>query len=258
MVIFLNMVVKTVLKTVGVFVLVFLSYILLIPKGKAASPTFYFNPSTGVVKDVSKGFTVDILIDSGGEELLGARMTFVFDPRKIQMKKASRNNSLFDQWPEDESTLDNENGVVMLTGFTQSGADELYSTTGDPDVFARIEFEVVAPDIDTNARLEWEYNGEYELFKTGLLVDGSPPQNILNAAPTDAIFNLNDGSQDNGDGDDDGDGSDGDDGTPQTAVDMSSIPFIVGGFLIFSAGVVITSKPSATRKKFGTVAVYDD
>jgi hypothetical protein len=39
---------------------------------------------------------------------------------------------------------------------------------------------------------------------------------------------------------------------------MSSIPFIVGGFLIFTAGIVITSRPSAMRKKFGTVVVSDD
>ena len=149
----------------------------------------------------------------------------------------------------------------MLTGFTQSGADELYKTTGDPDVFARIEFEIVPDDARTNVRLEWEFDSTDDLFKTTMLKEGSPPQIILNNRPDEAIYVLRvkDGRYDDGSRDDGDDLNNQDsDGTPQTAISMSSIPFIAGGFLIFSAGIVITAKPSTMRKKFGTVVVSDD
>jgi hypothetical protein len=267
MVIFFNMIVK---KSLPVTIALFLTLFLLTlfsSKIYAAIPSFSFYPESGVISAPENGFTVDILIDSGGEQLTSARMVFTFDPRLVQMTKASRNNTLFDQWPEDESTLDNENGVVMLTGFTQSGADELYQTTGEPDLFARIEFEIVPDDARTNVRLEWEFDGTDDLFKTTMLKEGSPPQIIFNNRPDEAIsvLRVKDGKYDDGSGDD-GDGDDGDgnldnqdaDGTPQTAISMSSIPFIVGGFLIFTAGVVITAKPSTMRKKFCTVVVSDD
>jgi len=265
MVIFFNMIVKkSLIITTVLFIAVFI-FTFIPSKVYAAIPSFSFYPESGVISAPEQGFTVDILIDSGGEELTSARMVFTFDPRLVQMTKASRNNTLFDQWPEDESTLDNENGVVMLTGFTQSGADELYKTTGDPDVLARIEFEIVPDDARTNVRLEWEFDGTDDLFKTTMLKEGSPPQIILNNRPDEAIYVLRvkDGKYDDGSGDD-GDGGDGNlddldgDGTPQTAISMSSIPFIAGGFLIFSAGIVITAKPSTMRKKFGTVVVSDD
>ena len=262
MVIFFNMLVKKSLPTTITIFLAFFLLTLCAGKTYATIPSFSFYPETGIISAPEQGFTVDVLIDSGGEELTSARMVFTFDPRLVQMTKASRNNTLFDQWPEDESTLDNENGEVILTGFTQSGADELYQTTGDPDVFARIEFEIVPDDARTNVRLEWEFDGTDDLFKTTMLKEGSPPQIILNNRPDEAIFVLRvkDGKYDDG-----SDGGDGDDvtnqdadGTPQTAISMSSIPFIIGGFLILSAGIVITAKPSVTRKKFGTVVVSDD
>jgi hypothetical protein len=181
---------------------------------------------------------VDILIDSAGEKLTEARMVFNFDPRKIQITKASRNNSLFDQWPADESTLDNDNGVVMLTGFTQSGSSNLYETSGDPDVLARIQFEIVTNDRETEIPLEWEFTGSDDLFQSVLMAEGSPPQNMLETRPDDASFRIG--------------------VLTQTAIDPRYIPFIVGGLLILLAGVIITSKPEFTRKKYGTVVVYDD
>ncbi len=118
---------------------------------------------------------MDILIDSGGEELVEARAVITFDPSMLKVTEAKRNNSLFLTWPSDESTIDNENGVVMLTGFTQSGEGTLYSTDGDPDVFARLTFEILE---EGETSLEWEYSGENESFKSVLMKDGSPPQNV--------------------------------------------------------------------------------
>ena len=235
MVIFFNMVVK---KLISISILTILSFFIFIPTVEAASPNFSFYPESGIVKSKDEGFTVDVLIDSGGESLTEARMVFNFDPRLIQVSKASRNNSLFEEWPEDESSLDNENGVVMLTGFTQSGSGDLYKTSGDPDVFARIEFEIITDKTDVEIPLEWEFTGSDELFQTVLLVDGSPPQNALDTRPKDAIFRIGE--------------------LTQTAIDPKYLPFIAGGLLILIAGVVLTSKPEMTRKKYGTVVVYDD
>lgn len=237
MVIFFNMIVKKVVPKIFVFFLILCTYIFFVPTVNAASPMFSFYPDSGIIKSIDDGFTVDVLVDSDGLSLTEARMVFNFDPRLVQVSKASRNNSLFEQWPEDESTLDNKNGVVMLTGFTQSGSGDLYKTAGDPDVFARIEFEIVTDEINVEIPLEWEYTGSDELFQTVLLAEGSPPQNVLDTRPEDATFQIGQ--------------------LTQTAINPKHIPFIVGGLLILVAGVIITSKPESTRKKYGTVVVYD-
>jgi hypothetical protein len=231
------MVVKKIVSTIWTLLLIVIFYTLLSPTVQAASSTLTFYPSRGIVKDVEEGFIVDILIDSSNQELSKARMVFTFNPEQIQIVKASRNNSLFQQWPDDESALDNENGLVMLTGFTQSGSGNLYKTSGDPDVLARIEFEVITEDQEAEIPLEWEYTGSDELFQTVLIADGSPPQNVLDTRPTDALINIGE--------------------LTNTAIDPRHIPFIVGGFLILIAGILITSKPEFTRKKYGTVVVYD-
>jgi hypothetical protein len=237
MVIFFSMIVKKKILTVPILTLFLISF-LGANKVWAEEPSLSFYPKSGVIKNVDEGFTVDVLIDSAGENLTKARMVFNFDPRQIQMVKASRNNSLFEQWPEDESTLDNENGVVMLTGFTQSGSGELYQTQGEPDVFARIQFEIVTDDTETEIPLEWEFTGSDELFQTVLLSEGSPPQNILKTRPETAVFTIGE--------------------LTQTAINPTHLAFVIGGILILIAGVLITSKPELTRKKYGTVVVYDE
>jgi len=225
-------------KIISIFILTILSSFLFIETVYAASPMFSFYPESGVVKNTEDVFTVDVLIDTDGMSLTEARMVFNFDPRLVQVAKASRNNSLFEEWPDDESSLDNENGVVMLTGFTQSGSGDLYKTSGDPDVFARIEFEIITDKTEVEIPLEWEFTGSDELFQTVLLADGSPPQNVLDTRPGDATFRIG--------------------RLTQTAIDPKYVPFIAGGLLILIAGVIITSKPEMTRKKYGTVVVYDD
>jgi hypothetical protein len=243
MVIFFNMIVKRYIKTVVVLLFCFSLHLLIVPTVNATSPTLSFYPSSGIIKDPDEGFAVDILIDSGGEELSKVTAAFNFDPEQLQIVEANKNNTLFEQWPEDESSLDNQNGVVMLTGFTQSGSDELYQTVGNPDVFARVEFEVLEDDLDEEILLSWDFGESDPLFETVLIVDGSPPQNILDTAslgsrPQDAVFRLGE--------------------LTQTAIDSRYLPFILGGLMILIAGVVISSKPETTRKKFGTVVVYDE
>lgn len=204
---------------------------------KASSPSFAFYPSGGIVKDREEGFTVDIMIDSGEYDITEARMVIKFDPDQIQLTKASRNNSLFEQWPEDESSLDNENGIVMLTGFTQSGSGTLYKTDGDPDLYARLEFEIVT-DSEEDIVLDWEYSGSEDSFKSVIMSDGSPTYNVLTSKPSSATYRFEE--------------------LTQTAIESKHIPFIVGGFLVLVAGIVLTSRPESTRKKYGTVVVYED
>lgn len=238
MVVFFKMIVKERISTILGATVILISCLLLTPTVKAQSPSLSFYPSSGMVKDVDKGFTVDILLDSGNQKLTKSRMVFNFDPTQIQITKASKNNTLFEQWPDDESTLDNKNGVVMLTGFTQSGSGELYQTSGEPDVFARVEFEVITDEKKAQILLEWEFTGGDDLFQTVLLAEGSPPQNILITRPVNADFAIGE--------------------LTQTAINPRHIPFITGGLLILGAGVIITSKPELTRKKYGTVVVYDE
>lgn len=237
MVIFFNMVVKA-QKIIVVALTGFFLTIFFVSPVRAQSPSLSFYPESGIIKDVDEGFTVDVLLDSGEEELVKTRMVFTFDPSQIQITKASRNNSLFQQWPDDESTLDNENGVVMLTGFTQSGSGQLYKTSEEADVLARIEFEIITDDTQAEIPLEWEFTGSDELFQSVLVADGSPPQNVLETRPTDGLYAIGE--------------------LTQTAIDPRYIPFIISGLLILIAGVIISSKPEFTRKKYGTVVVYDE
>jgi hypothetical protein len=243
MVIFFNMIVKRYASKILLTISLLSCFTFFASKVQAAEPFLSFYPTSGIIKDVDEGFTVDVLLDSQGRELAKVTAAFHFDPDQIQIRQASRNNSLFEQWPDDESALDNENGVVMLTGFTQSGSGQPYSTSGEPDVFARVEFDVITEDKNEQILLQWEFGDNDPLFETALIVDGSPPQNILDSVefenqPQDAVFRFGELSQ--------------------TAIDKRHIPFIVGGILILIAGIIITSRPEFTRKKYGTVVVYDE
>ncbi len=228
-----------ILKKLVVFVLTLIILGISPILGHAASPTFFFYPQNGSVRDSSKGFTVDILIDSAGERITKARLAVTFDPTKIQVVKANRNNTLFDQWPEDESTIDNRRGMVMLTGFTQSGGTKsLYMTEGEPDVMARLEFEVITEE-KGEILLNFEYSGSDDLFKSVIMKEGSPPQNVLASQPESAKFALRGFT------------------SPSTAIEPSHLG-IVAGFVLIAVGIFISnSKVSSFRKRKGTVVLYE-
>ncbi len=221
--------------TISVLLLLFISPLQVF----AQSPSFTFYPSSGTVRESSNGFTVDILLNSGSESISKARFAVKFDPKQIQLTKASRNNSLFDQWPEDESTIDNTRGMVMLTGFTQSGGEkELYKTDGDSDVFARLEFDVITSKKE-DIVLDFEYSGTDDLFKSVIMKDGSPPQNALLSKPSSAKFSLTGYV------------------SPQTAIEPSHIG-IIAGILLIGVGIFVrTSKPNIFKKKRGTLVYYE-
>lgn len=212
--------------------------VLLLPSYVFASPMFELYPQSGIVKDPTKGFTVDILIDSDGEDITQASFTLKFDPDIVQVRSANKNNSLFDQWPEDESSIDNTNGVIVLTGFTQSGVKELYNGDGTKDVFARIDFDVISTE-KKEIVLEFEYGGVDTIFTTVIMKDGSPPTNILLSKPESGVYSYTGKT------------------VPSTGIEPQHLTIVLGLILI-SVGVFVTStKSNPLRKKRGTVVLYD-
>jgi len=204
----------------------------------ASEPIFSFYPDGGDVVNKDEGFLVDVIIDSGGEELTSARFVVTFDPAYVTVEKAERNNALFEQWPSDESTIDNKNGVVMLTGFTQSGSGTLYKTGTKPDIMARLSFKIVKSGTTT---LGWEFDNGENLFQSVMLTDGSPPTNILKTKPESAIFKI---------------------GIKQYNPINTAVPFdkaiLVGGIvLIVFGGLMVFAKPRNFAKGKGTIIVYE-
>lgn len=152
----------------------------------AAAPTFSTRPGSGKVI-VGKVFVVDILIDSENNSLNYARAVLKYDPTLVSISKAQRNESLFCSYPEDEQSIDNTNGLLMLTGFCQSGVGAPYKTSGEADVFARITFKALKTG---TVKLVWQHTGEDVPFKSVLMKDGSPPTNLLTTSPRQASFTI--------------------------------------------------------------------
>jgi len=225
------------MKKKGLIFLLFLLLTLSIPKVYAADATFSFYPSSGIVEDVNEGFTVDILIDSGGYELSKARATIKFDPSIVRLSKAMRNSTLFEEWPLDQSTTDNISGLVMLTGITSTdGGVAYYSTTSSPDVFARLQFEII--DESKDILLNFEYSGEDELFKSVLISAGKDTQNVLLSQPESVTFQISEESE-----------------VPSTAIDMNMLGIGIGILLILVGGFVRGSSMNFSKQRRGTVVL---
>jgi hypothetical protein len=233
MLIFNTVIVKKYIQTI-VLTLILVGFVFVSPS-KAAEPTFSLYPSGGVVTNKNNGFTVDVMIDSAGEELVSARFVITYDPEYVRLKKAEKNNALFAQWPEDEASIDNTNGVVMLTGFSQSGTDTLYTTKTTPEVMARLSFEVIKLG---KTDLDWEFSGSDDNFKSVMLTDGSPPINVLKTNPVSATFTI------------------------EKEIVNTAIPWnryvLIGGmvFILFGAFMMF-SRPRGFGKK-GTVVIYEE
>jgi len=234
MLIFNTVIVKKYIKTI-ILTLILVGFVFVSPTKAASEPAFSLYPSGGVVTNKNNGFTVDVMIDSGGEALTSARFVITYDPEYVRLKKAEKNNALFAQWPDDETSIDNTNGVVMLTGFSQSGTDTLYTTKTTPEVMARLSFEVIKLGKTT---LDWEFSGSDDSFKSVMLTDGSPPQNVLKTKPASATFTI------------------------EKEIVNTAIPWnryvLIGGmvFILFGAFMMF-SRPKGFGKK-GTVVIYEE
>lgn len=220
--------------------LIVLPNFFLLKEVRAVEPSFSFFPKGGTVMNKEEGFVVDILIDTAGEEIVSAKFTVTFDPEVLQLKKAERNNSLFAQFPEDESSIDNGNGVVMLSGFTQSGTEALYATGEKPDVLARLTFEVLE---EGETVLDWEY-GEDAIFNTGMYKDGSPPQSILVGKPDSGTFIIG--------------GVITDPSIPTTGLSLDRYVLVTGIVLTLFGAFMVFTRPGGFRRKTGTVVIYDE
>lgn len=205
-----------------------------------SEPTFKLYPPGGQVMNKDQGFVVDVLIDTAGEEIISANFSLLFDPEVLQVIKAERNNSLFSQFPSDQASIDNENGVIYLTGFTQSGTGSLYRTEGDPDIFGRITFKVLEIGETT---LDWEF-GENATFGTEIYADGSPPQNILNSKPSAVTFTIGEEVLDPS--------------NVNTGFTVDKYIIVTGAVLLLFGGFMVFTKPGNLRKKSGTVVIYDE
>jgi hypothetical protein len=211
----------------------------------AATPSFSLSPSSGKVK-LDKEFVVDMLIDTKGKEITLARAVIKYDPNLVEVVTAERNASLFCQYPEDEQTVDNDNGITMITGFCQSGQDTLYKTTGNADVFARIHFQTLKKG---SAKISWEFSGEDEPFMSVMMKDGSPTINILTTKPKSATFSIvtsiassTDNTQET---------------FPNTGIGLS-FGFVGVGILLVALGFAYTNIVEQKRKsQLKTVVVYD-
>ncbi|MGI5897929.1 MAG: cohesin domain-containing protein [Candidatus Dojkabacteria bacterium] len=226
-------------------IVVMLLLLLLMPFSKvsAASPSFSFYPNGGTVVNASQGFIVDIMIDTGGEKIVSAKFTVLFDPREIQLTKVEKNNTLFAQWPEDESTVDNDNGVVMLQGFSQSGSGNEYVTTGGADVFARLHFKALK---QADTVLDWEYETNNGVFETVMILDGSPAnKNILTSKPSSAVFKIGEG------------GVQLDPSNVNTGIPLDKYILFTGVALILFGGFMVFTKPRSFNRRKGTVVIYD-
>ncbi len=202
---------------------------------EAAGADFSLRPSSGYVA-LGEEFKVDLLIDSGTDEIMLARVVLAYDPRVIEVKNVERNDSLFCDWPEDEQTVDQDNGVIIISGFCQSGAGNLYQTASAPDVLARITFE---PKKVGSTPLEFEWSGEDEPYNSVLMADGSPPQNVLLSQPRPGDFTVVgsiDGSPSGGDDDSNPGGGE----TPATSIMIfESRSFAVGVIILALSGLTI-------------------
>lgn len=209
-------------------------------KVHASTPSFSFYPTSGIVKDAKEGFTLDVLIDSGSYELSKARARISFNPKNIQLRRALRNNSLFEQWPEDQSSTDNTNGVVILTGITEEENEEeipFYKTDASPDVFFRLEFDVITTK-NEDIILSFEYTGEDKEYMS-VLIDSDTSENVLALKPKSVSFSLNE------------------EDIPKTGISLSAIGSIVGILLILAGGYIRTTSKTFFSKKTGTIVLSD-
>jgi len=225
------------MKKKGGILILFLLFALFTSKVHGADASFSFYPSSGIVENVQEGFTVDVLINSGGYELSKARAVIKFDPSVLQLTQASRNNTLFELWPTDQSTTDNGNGIVMLTGYTTSdGVTSFYKTQTSSDVFARLKFDIVDESAE-EILLSFEYSGTDQLFKSILLNSSSTPQNVLLSQPDSATYLIDD------------------EVVPSTAIDTNILGIGIGILLILVGGFVRGSSINIGNKKRGTIVL---
>lgn len=175
---------KRTIKKLGLLTaLLLLSFFLLrVEPVFAAEPTVEFYPESGYAV-LGKDFTVDIMLNTHGEDTTTTQVVFTFDPDKVRVTEA-KHGDLYCQYPEDEFTVDNTNGVVKLTGFC---LDPYYNSGDDSELFGRFTFK---PLEEGDVSFVFEHNGSENEWKTVVKNNGSPPQNILDSKPSGGTYTV--------------------------------------------------------------------
>lgn len=174
--------IKTVLRVCFILFVCLSTFLGLANASHAAGPDLSLYPGTGYAV-LNKDFSIDIMLDTGGEDTTTTRAVFRFDPDKLQVIKA-QHGDLYCQYPEDEYTVDNTGGWVMLTGFC---LEPYYNSGSSPGLFGRITFR---PQVEGIVTMNFEFNGNDEEWKSIVKDNGSPPQNILTNIPDNGTYTV--------------------------------------------------------------------
>lgn len=212
----------------------------------AGNAELKIHPESGTAEK-GDSFSLDVLVDTKGQEVVLVRAALRFDPSLVEVTNVEKSEPLFCDWPSNEQLIDNNEGIVVVTGFCQSGTqEELYVTTGDPDVFARITFKALNQG---QLDLGWEYSGVDLPNNSVIMSDGSPPQNILTDPTATTYIYTVEGPVEPKMPD-----------TNISALENISSTFLLGGsifVLAFVANILLDPKRRYFRKS-RTIVVYDD
>ncbi len=157
-----------------------LFYLALPTSAEAVSFTLY--PERGYAL-LNKPFSVDILLDTEGEDLIEARAVFQFDPSRVQVTKAEYGD-LFCQYPEEEYAVDNDAGWIKLSGYCN---DPYYNSSGTPGLFGRFTFE---PRMEGTVNFEFVETYDDLDWVSRALDTSSPPQEITGIEFTGGTYTL--------------------------------------------------------------------
>ncbi|MDD3662209.1 MAG: hypothetical protein PHG63_04055 [Candidatus Dojkabacteria bacterium] len=149
---------------------------------RAAVPTVKLYPATGYA-ELGKNFSIDIMLDTGGQDTISTQAVFRFDPSKVRVTKAEYGD-LYCQYPTDEYTVDNTLGWVKLTGFC---LDPAYNSGSSPGLFGRITF---IPLVTGTTTFRFEETGSDDEWISKLTNDGSPPQAISPVMYTGGTYTI--------------------------------------------------------------------
>ncbi len=137
-------------KFISFFIFTFIGLIYFLPlfanEVKAVNASFLFNPETKTIQNGTE-FTLDLMIDTGGESVGGGGAKIIFDPKKIQVTKIIP-GSVFADYPT--ATFDNQSGKVNISGIISS-PDQQFNGNG---IFATLR--LVAIDVGIT-KMNFEY-----------------------------------------------------------------------------------------------------
>jgi hypothetical protein len=197
----------------------------------AASPRIYLYPQTGYAL-LGENFTADIMLDTRGSDTTKVKAVIEFDPELVEVTEA-KHGDIFCQYPEDEYTVDNQEGWIVLTGFC---LDPIYRTSSEAELFGRFTFR---PRKEGTVDMDFiTENGTDDNYT--LAMDTSSPPQVIDVTAEGAQYTIASDVSPGDPGKDPGDG-DGDDDLPDVGSFDTNIFWIGGGLIGLGAGIFISS-----------------